>query len=161
MGYTIGIVWCYYTKAWYCIVSLYFCELGAHAQFRNPTTTPSGLLGTVRFRTVIFRFHTVIFLSRTVIFRSRTVIFRSTWLFSGSAQGATSTPAHLIFTKPWFYQNSSVPEFICTRPWIYHGSGNIRKKAEMIFAWGKNHEWSPLRAGCPCRRAFPSACDHF
>ena len=24
--------------------SLYFCELGAHAKFRNPTTTPSGLL---------------------------------------------------------------------------------------------------------------------
>ena len=23
--------------------------------------------------------------------------------------GATSTPAHLIFTKPWFYQTSSVP----------------------------------------------------
>ena len=24
--------------------SLYFCELGAHAKFRNPTTTPSGIL---------------------------------------------------------------------------------------------------------------------
>ena len=24
--------------------SLYFCELGDHAKFRNPTTTPSGVL---------------------------------------------------------------------------------------------------------------------
>ena len=24
--------------------SLYFCELGAHAKFYNPTTTPSGIL---------------------------------------------------------------------------------------------------------------------
>jgi hypothetical protein len=39
--------------------------------------------------------------------------------------GATSTPAHLIFTKPWFYQSSSVPHLEFTR-----GSVNNRKEAE-------------------------------
>ena len=38
------------------------------------------------------------------------------------ARGATSTPAHLIFTKPWLYQSSSVPDLEFTM-----GPGTIEK----------------------------------
>ena len=31
-------------------VMLYFCYLGAHSKFRNPTTTPSGILVTAERR---------------------------------------------------------------------------------------------------------------
>ena len=33
-------------QRWFTQRVLYFCELGAHAQFSNPTTTPSGILVT-------------------------------------------------------------------------------------------------------------------
>ena len=33
-----------WAKICFCLESLYFCELGDHAKFWNPTTTPSGLL---------------------------------------------------------------------------------------------------------------------
>ena len=47
-------------------------------------------------------------------------------MFEGdSADGATSTPAYLIFTKPWFYQSSSVQELIFENNYCYPHSHSI------------------------------------
>ena len=79
-----------------------------------------------------------------------------------SAQwGATSTVAHLIFTKPWFYQSSSVPRSSVPHLEFTTGARNNRKMQREEWGAKPERRTAPLRPGRPWGRAFPSACDHF